>query len=175
MTGRAPAGVTIRPYAQSDLALLESLLGDAEAMRFLGGPEAPDALRARHARYLASDPDANALFTVLVEGVPSGWVGVWEADVGGETVWEIGWHVLRAVQGAGVATAAARLALDEARGRGRHRYADAFPALGNEASNALCRRLGFADIGETEVEYPKGRLMKARHWRLDLERAGDRP
>lgn len=175
MTGLAPARVTIRPYASCDLALLEALLGDPAAMRFLGGPESPEALRARHERYLASDPEANGLFTVLVEGVPSGWVGFWEAEIDGETVWELGWHVLRAAQGAGVATAAARLALDQARARGRHRFADAFPARENAASSALCRRLGFTDLGETEVEYPKGRTMRARHWRLDLDAAADRP
>jgi len=60
-------------------------------------------------------------------------------------------------------------ALAEARSRGSHGFVDAFPSVDNAACNALCARLGFHDLGEAEVEYPKGRMMQARHWRYDLE------
>lgn len=76
--------------------------------------------------------------------------------------------MLSQFQGAGVGTVAARLALAEARSRHRHRFVEAFPAADNVASNALCERLGFRCLGGVEVEYPKGRMMHATHWRMDL-------
>lgn len=159
----------IRPYAEGDLPLLRALLGDPEMMRHLGGPESSDALEARHARYLAASPDTNGLFTVRVGEDPVGWVGFWESEWGGELQWECGWHVLPAFQGRGVATAAVRQMLAEARARKRHRFAGAFPSVENAASNAVCRTLGFVCLGEVEIEYPKGHMMRADHWRLDLE------
>lgn len=169
--------VGIRPYGGDDLPLLERLLGDPAMMRHLGGPESPDALRARHDRYLATPETDGGLFTVTVAaddapsrsgGIPAGWVGYWETEWQGECVWECGWHVLPEFQGEGVAFSAMRLLLADARGRGRHRFVHAFPSVGNGASNALCRRLGFELLGEVEVEYPKGHLMHSNDWRLDL-------
>jgi len=162
--------VRIRPYAEGDLALLRGLLGDTEMTRFLGGPESENALAARHARYLAADPETNGLFTVLLgePAVPVGWVGFWETEWEGAFVWECGWHVLPEFQGQGVATGAMRLAVDDASSRRRHRFMDAFPSADNVASNAVCRRLGFRPLGEVEVEYPKGCMMRAQHWRLEL-------
>jgi len=164
--------VRIRPYGEADLPLLRALLGSEAMTRFIGGPEADDKIAARHERYLDADPETNGLFTILVGQEPVGWVGFWESAWGGAAEWECGWHVLGEHQGRGVAGAAARLLLDEARTRDRHRFVDAFPAVDNVASNALCRRLGFRDLGDAEVEYPKGSMMRARHWRFDLE---DRP
>lgn len=166
--------VRIRPYAEGDLPLLRALLGDPEMTRFLGGPESAEALAARHERYLTADPETNGLFTVLLcePAAAVGWVGFWESEWDGEHVWECGWHVLREFQGQGVATEAMRLALDAARSRNRHGFMDAFPSVDNGASNAVCRRLGFRFLGEAEVEYPKGRMMRAQHWRFDLLQEG---
>jgi RimJ/RimL family protein N-acetyltransferase len=44
----------------------------------------------------------------------------------------------------------------------------AFPAVGNAPSNAVCDRLGFALLGEVEVEYPPASMMTCNDWRLDL-------
>ncbi|MCK8115741.1 GNAT family N-acetyltransferase [Anaerosoma tenue] len=164
------SSIRLRRYRQDDLGLLRQLLGDPEMTRFLGGPESDQSLAARHERYIESDPDTSGLFVVVVGDAeaPAGWVGFWESEWEGETTWEIGWHVLPLFQGRGVATAGATLALEAARSRRRHRFVDAFPAVDNGASNALCRRLGFRLLGEVEIEYPKGRMMHAMHWRLDL-------
>ena len=165
----SPVDVRLRPYGTSDLPLLRAVLGDAAMTRFLGGPESEEALGARHERYLAADPRTHGLFAVLVGHEPVGWVGFWESTWDGSVQWECGWHVVGRYQGQGVATAAVRLLLDEARSRRMHRFVDAFPAVANAASNGLSRRLGFRDVGEVEVEYPKGRMMRARHWRFDLD------
>ena len=100
-----------------------------------------------------------------------GWVGYWESEWRGEAVWECGWSVLPEAQGRGIATAAAALMIDDVRRRGAHRHLHAFPSVDNAASNALCRTLGFELLGEVEVEYPKGRLMRSNDWRLDRGRA----
>jgi RimJ/RimL family protein N-acetyltransferase len=167
---REQAEVAIRPYGAGDLELLRRLLGDAQMMRYLGGPESPEAIGARHLRYLHADPETNGLFTVTLgpDAAPAGWVGFWEAESSGETVWECGWHVLPEAQGRGVATRATALLVGEARRRRRHRWLHAYPGVDNAASNALCRELGFTCLGEVEVEYPKGRQMRSYDWRLDL-------
>jgi RimJ/RimL family protein N-acetyltransferase len=163
--------VLLRPWARGDLGLLARLLGDAAMMRHLGGPESPQAIRERHERYLGHDDAPQGLFAILVgpERVAAGWVGYWESEWHGETVWECGWHVLPEYQGRGVATAATALALADARERHIHRTVHAFPSRDNAASNAVCRSLGFALLGEADVEYPKGRVMHSNDWCLDIE------
>jgi RimJ/RimL family protein N-acetyltransferase len=169
------ASVALRPWAPGDLWLLRRLLGEPEMMRFLGGPESPEAIEARHQRYLTSDPATNGLFTIVADPGPApvGWVGFWESEWDGEQVWECGWNVLPEAQGRGVATSAAALMLAEARRRCLHRSVHALPSVDNAASNALCRALGFACRREVEVEYPKGHLMRSNDWRLELWPAWD--
>ncbi|GAA1646314.1 hypothetical protein GCM10009790_29410 [Georgenia ruanii] len=70
--------------------------------------------------------------------------------------------------GHGFATRATVLALDRAREEGRRRWVRAIPAVGNAASNAVCRKAGFTLLGAVEVEYPVGTMMRANDWRLDL-------
>jgi RimJ/RimL family protein N-acetyltransferase len=172
MPATARPDVRIRPYAPGDLGLLERLLGDPAMMTHLGGPEPTEAILARHERYLGPEESAQGLFTIIVgpADAPVGWVGYWESAWDGDDVWECGWNVLPEFQGRGVAAIATALVLDRARARGLHRFVHALPSVDNIASNALCRRLGFECLGEVEVEYPKGRMMRANDWRLDLDR-----
>lgn len=164
------SGVSLRPWATDDLPLLERLLGDPAMTEHLGGPESPDAIRSRHERYLAADPARNGIYAITLgpEATPVGWIGYWEADWNDETVWECGWHVLPEYQGRGIARQAAVLMIGRVRDHGVHRYLHAFPAVDNIWSNALCRTLGFDLRGEVEVEYPRGSMMRAYDWRLDL-------
>ena len=97
-----------------------------------------------------------------------GWVGYWEREWRGEAVYEIGWAVLPAAQGRGVATDATRLAIEVARATGRHRWLHAFPSVENPASNAICAKLGFTLLEARDFEYPPGRVMRCNDWRLDL-------
>jgi len=147
------ADVALRPWAAADSWLLQRLLGDPEMTRYLGGPESQEAIRTRHERFLVADPERHGLFAVTAGPAAEaiGWVGYWESEWQGEPVWECGWNVLPEAQGRGVATAAAALMVDDARRRGRHRHLHAIQAAGNAASDALCRRLGFALLGEVEV------------------------
>jgi len=164
------AEVRLRPYGDGDLDLLRRVLGEPDMTVYLGGPESPQAIEARHRRYASADPETNGLFVIVSGPVPEpvGWVGFWQAQWHDDPVWECGWNVVPESQGRGVATAAASQMIAAVRERRRHRYLLAFPNVDNAASNALCRTLGFELLGDEEFEFPKGHLMRCNAWRLDL-------
>src|SRR5947208_12242114 len=83
-------------------------------------------------------------------------------------VFEIGWSVLPAFQGRGIARAAAAQAIAKARAERGYRFLNAFPSVGHEASNAICRRLGFTLVEECDFEYPTGSVMRSNDRQLDL-------
>jgi RimJ/RimL family protein N-acetyltransferase len=165
--------VALRRWAAGDLPLLVRLLGDPAMTEHLGGPDTLESIRDRHKRYLGLDYKTQGAFVIVVgaERSPAGNVCFWETPWLGETVWECGWSVLVDLQRNGVATSAAALLIAHVRALGAHRFVHAFPSVDNVASNAVCRQLGFVLLGETEVEYPKGSLMRANDWRLDLRAA----
>jgi len=177
---RAPE-VALRPWAEGDFALLSRLLGDPTMTEHLGGPEAPEKLAERHARYLPGGGRGGGEQFAIVAGprrVAVGWTGFWESEWRARRVWEIGWSVLAEHQGRGVASQAAALLIMRLRSVGRHRYVYAFPSVDNAASNAVCRSLGMTFGRAHEIEYPRGRLMNANEWRLDLREpwpVGDEP
>jgi RimJ/RimL family protein N-acetyltransferase len=160
--------VQIEPWSGSDLPLLERLLGDPAMMAHLGGPESRAKIVERHARYLAHAERDPQFRIVDGSGAGVGWVGYWEREWREQPVYEIGWSVLPAFQGRGIARAATAQALDDARARHGRRFVHAFPAVGNPPSNAICRRLGFTLLGDCEFEYPPGSFMRCNDWRLDL-------
>jgi RimJ/RimL family protein N-acetyltransferase len=100
-----------------------------------------------------------------------GYVGYWEREAHGEEVYEMGWAVIPAFQGRGIAAAATREAIELARAEpdGR-RWLYAYPAVDNGPSNALCRKLGFELVGTFEYVYPpdSGNVLRCNDWRLDL-------
>jgi RimJ/RimL family protein N-acetyltransferase len=160
--------VRLVPWGKNDLPLLEQLLGDPAMMVHLGGPESPEKIRDRHARYLKFN---SGLFKVVEarggEGV--GWVGYWPREWRDSEVFEIGWSVLPAFQGRGIAAAATGQAIEHARAERKHRFVHAFPSVENAPSNAICRKLGFTLVEEAiEFEYPKGSLLVCNDWRFDL-------
>lgn len=166
---QASVKVSIRPWAEGDLSLLERMLGDPAMMEHLGGPESPEKIRQRHERYCRESAQG-PMFVILVgaEQTPAGSIGYWEREWNNHTVWETGWSILPEFQGRGLATEAARLITERARADGRHRYLHAFPALDNPPSNAVCRKAGFTLQGAVDFEYPPGHTMRCNDWRLDL-------
>lgn len=166
-----PIAVRIEPWGAGDLPLLEKLMGDPAMMVYLGGPESHEKILDRQARYEAlTDPRETQMFKIVYEptGEGVGSVGYWEHDWRGEQVYEIGWSVLPAFQGRGIAAAATALAIEKVRLVGKHRHLHAFPSVENPPSNALCRKLGFTLLGACEFEYPPGHVMQCNDWRLDL-------
>ena len=131
--------VSLASWGQDDLEVLRRA-NTPELTRFLGGPEDDDALRARHAEYLGSG-DAVRMFRVEVDGSPAGYAGWWHEEHDGVPAHEVGCVIEPRWQGRGVASIALAdvVRLAAAGGWLVVGYAD----VGNEASHALCRRVGF--------------------------------
>ena len=163
--------VRIELWGQGDLPLLKKLLGDPAMTEHLGGPESDEQLIKRQARYeRLTESDKGRMFKIVhkVTGEAVGSVGYWDSTHHGENIYEMGWSVLPAFQGRGIAGAAVAQAIIIAQLDGKYRFLHAFPSIDNPPSNALCRKLGFTLVEECEFEYPKGSFMQCNDWRLDL-------
>ncbi|MFE4534807.1 GNAT family N-acetyltransferase [Streptomyces scopuliridis] len=187
MESEAPR-IRLDPWSEGDLGLLRAM-NAPELMSHLGGPETEEQLLTRHRRYVDLSADRTGrgrMFRIVLlpaDGTPGetageaveeaaeeavGTIGFWEQTWQGRRIYETGWGVLAAHQGRGIAAAAAAAVVEKARAEGAYRSLHAFPSVDNRSSNALCRRAGFSLLGPCEVEFPKGRLMRANDWRLDL-------
>jgi RimJ/RimL family protein N-acetyltransferase len=162
--------VRIEPWGEGDLPLLERLLGDPAMMEHLGGPESREKIAERHERYLRDHADRMFRIVDDSSGDGVGWVGYWQRDWRGGPVYEIGWSVLPAFQGRGIASRATAQAIEVARAEGSRRFVHAFPSVDNAASNAICSKLGFTLLEALDFEYPPGNLLRCNDWRLDLRR-----
>jgi RimJ/RimL family protein N-acetyltransferase len=160
----------LQPYTEHDMALTEACECDPVMMQHLGGAWPKERTAETHRRRLGYIAQGTWWFKIVPDaaaGAAAGTIGLWPTEWAGESGHEMGWMVLPAYQGRGVARAAGKLILERARADGRFRLIHAFPALSNAASNALCRTLGFTPLEECGIDYG-GRPLKCRHWRLDL-------
>jgi RimJ/RimL family protein N-acetyltransferase len=155
--------VELVPWGPDDRALLGALLGDPAMMGHLGGPETDEKLDERQARF---QQPASGQYKIVEDAVGAGSVGYWERDWLDETVWELGWFVLPAFQGRGLAARATAAVIEIARGDEPGRPFHAFPAVDNPPSNAICRKLGFTLLGALDFEYPPGNRLRCNDWRL---------
>lgn len=159
------------PYVDqpADLELTRALETDPEVMRELGGPIPDEDIAAIHDRR-AKTVVAGDWWLKIVPGGDAaaiGTIGIWPHDVKGADEHEIGWMVLPAFQGRGIASEALRMILEWARAEPRFQRIHAYPATANPASNALCRKNDFELIGEVDVDYA-GRPLHCYHWALPL-------
>jgi RimJ/RimL family protein N-acetyltransferase len=162
-----PAAVHLERWAHEDHGLLAALNGDAAQMAHVGGPETPEQIAGRQARYVADPRQFRIVDDDSGEGV--GWVGFWTRAWRGETVYEIGWSVLPAFQGRGIASAATEQAVQAARHAREAAAVHAFPGVENAASNGVCRRVGFTLVEPAlAFEHPPGTTMVVNDWRLAL-------
>jgi RimJ/RimL family protein N-acetyltransferase len=162
----------IEPWGPGNLPLLE-LLNDPEMTKHVGGPETPEQLADRQARY---EPEDSRQYRIVVEtGEGAGWVGYWERTWRDHQVWEIGWAVLPGFQGRGLASSATAQLIEVARAERLHRFVHAYPKVENAASNGICRRLGFTLLGEVDLEGRWEGVERCNDWRLDLEADGWSP
>jgi RimJ/RimL family protein N-acetyltransferase len=165
-----PDDVALRPWAAGDLDLLQRLLGDPRMTEHLGGPESPEKIRKRHARYLAmAGPGQVFVITLGPERQAVGSIGYWEMPAwSGDTVWETGWSVRPEFQGQGIATRATVLVVARAAAEGIHRSIHAFPPVDNGPSNAVCRKAGFTLLGAHDFEYLPGLTLHCNDWAFGL-------
>ena len=160
----------LEPITANHLWLAEAFEADPEMMVHLGGPRTREQIAEVHQRRLDLMARGEAhMFKILLDGSdePMGSIGFWETDHHGARVYEMGWFVRREFQGQGIATAAGKLAIEKARALSDRTAMHAFPAVSNEASNAICRKLGFQLQGSIDFEFA-GRPLRCNDWRLDL-------
>jgi RimJ/RimL family protein N-acetyltransferase len=159
--------VKLARYGESDLWLTRVLETDPEVMKELGGPNSDEVIEAAHRKRLVVAASDWWFTIVPEEGTrPVGTIGVWPIEWEGAPAYETGWMLLPPFQGRGLATQALALLLERARADPAIDAIHAFPGKANAASNALCRRFGFALIGEYEAHYA-GSILQTNHWRLD--------
>jgi RimJ/RimL family protein N-acetyltransferase len=171
--------VRIRAVRPSDLGLYLALRGDAGTMRDLGGPQPADRIGASLARETAEVAAGRAWIVVAERRTEQGWEpagnvslvrhGPPEAQVS-----ELGWLVLPAHRGRGVAGAAVRLLLGLPGAAAAWGAVEAFPSTTNVASDRLCAALGFEALGEVELEFA-GQPFSCTRWRLEPPYRGSRP
>jgi RimJ/RimL family protein N-acetyltransferase len=163
-----PVVVRIEPWTDADHALLAALNGDPAQMAHVGGAESAEKIAERQERFVR-DPGQYRIVDGD-SGQALGWVGFWEREWRGATVYEIGWSVLPAFHGRGIASAATALALQAARAAGGAAAVHAFPGVDNAPSNAVCRRAGFTLVeAAMRFEYPPGHEMVCNDWRYALD------
>lgn len=162
-------GFRLRPVAPTDVDAYVAMRCDPAMTVELSGPQPVEEIPAKVARDVeATAADRDWVLMVEVTqgehaGRVAGSVALWRHDEGGEVISEIGWMVLPAFQGQGLARAAVRAVLDRARADGRWGEVHAYPRVSNAASDALCRSLGFAHVGTEEFEY-RGVVATSHHW-----------
>lgn len=159
--------VTIRSWNEGDLSLLKSM-NTQEMWEHLGGPETEAKVLKRHNRYMESAPGKTQMFVIMYGAYGVGSVGYWQRQWNAEEVFEVGWFVLPEYQGRGVATRATSALLRLLSAESPRAVVHAFPSISNPASNAICRKLGFSLLGETEFEFPIGSWIKCNDWRCSL-------
>jgi RimJ/RimL family protein N-acetyltransferase len=167
--------IALAPYSEDDLPLLKRA-NTPEMTEHLGGPESDEKIRERHQRYLeTSKADQGQMLKILwgEKSEPVGMIGYWEKHWQGDLVWETGWQVFPEYQGQGIAKAATSALIDKILPDHTHQFLHAFPSVDNAPSNAICRSLGFALMGEYDFEYPPGHRMRCNDWRFDLYAAKD--
>lgn len=173
MPHKQPLAVSIRPWSEADLPLLERLMLDPAR----AGTGALEHVRARHERYIRSGETSRQgpMFAITCgpKADAAGSIGYWQRVWKGQYLWEVGWSVLPEYQGQGIPVRAIQLLADRARAIGKFRFLHAFPAADNPSANALCREASFELLGEIEMEYPHGHTMRRNDWRLDLFKAVD--
>lgn len=154
---------TITP---ADLPLWSEMQCDPVVMAELGGAHTPDEMPARFANTLSYVESGRGwVFKIVLNGMSEGVgsVSLWESEHDGEPISEMGWMVLPRFQGRGLASEAVRATLQMAVEQDRWIPVHAFPGLSNPASNAICRKNGFALLGEVDIDYA-GRMLRCNHW-----------
>lgn len=165
--------VTLRPWSADDLDLLRRA-NTPELMDQLGGVETDEQVIARHERYLRMQREGTAFqFRIEIPGHPEGVgvIGYWHREHRGEPALEAGWSVEAAYRGRGIAPAAVVAMLEQARAAGETLPVYAYPRVDNPASNAVCRKAGFALVGEEDFEVQPGRVLHTNAWVVELSAA----
>lgn len=154
----------LRPLTRTDLSFYERIYTDPRMWTELGGVVVQDMAAKLERDVAAVERDRHWVFVIVADdGTAAGTVSIWDHDWEGEAIDEIGWMVLPEHQGQGLASAGVGEALKRADAAGRWQVVHAFPAKTNAASNAVCRKHGFALCGPIDHSY-RGHTLHVNHW-----------
>ncbi|MFE3878709.1 GNAT family N-acetyltransferase [Kitasatospora sp. NPDC059146] len=158
----------LRNVAAGDVEAYVRMRCDEAMMAELGGPLPREQVEERLRKDLRLVAEDGAWIKAIVpdgagDGAAAGVVTLWQDEEDGATVSEIGWMVLPAFQGRGLAKAAVRRVLDAAAADGRWGEVHASPGTTNGPSNGICRALGFRLLGERDVDFGD-RVLRTNHW-----------
>ncbi|MFJ9607792.1 GNAT family N-acetyltransferase [Kitasatospora sp. NPDC101176] len=158
----------LRDVREGDVEAYVRMRCDPVMMAELGGPLPRERVVQRLRKDVREVAEDRSWIKVIVPAgngpeVVAGGVALWSYEEGGGVVSEIGWSVLPAFQGRGLAKAAVRELLDAAARDGRWGGVHAFPAVTNGPSNGVCRALGFRLLGEREVDFAD-RVLRCHDW-----------
>ncbi|MFI9424079.1 GNAT family N-acetyltransferase [Streptomyces achromogenes] len=161
----------LRDVSPGDVDAYVRMRCDPVMMADLGGPLPREGMADKVGRDVRQAAAGLAWIKMIVPDpgrpdVVAGTVTIWSHDTGDGPLSEIGWMVLPEFQGRGLGKHAVRALLEQARDQDRWGVVHAFPAIGNAASNGICRSVGFRFQGETEVDFA-GRVIQANHWTVD--------
>ena len=160
--------ITLVPLTMDDEWFTRDTETDPVYMAELGGPTDPSEIPSIHARRVQGvESGENWYFTIRLghDGPLVGSVCLWDDGSHGPNGSEIGWGILPAYQGRGLAGAAVRRVVDLARADGRWGDMHAYPGATNVASNALARSAGFEHVGEVDIEF-RGHPLHVNDWVL---------
>lgn len=162
----------LRDVTADDYPLWVAMQCDPAMMFHLGGPQPLENMPRIFQNNLTSSADGSAwVFVVMSDEEPprpAGSTVIWQSGHGDDRYNEMGWMILPAFQGQGLATRAVRATLDKARAEGRWDVVHAFPVVTNAASNAVCRKAGFTLVEEALAFEYSGRSLSCNHWQIDL-------
>lgn len=161
----------LRDIQAGDVEAYVRMRCDPAMMAELGGPLPRDGIEDKVRRDVEDAASGRAWVCMILpddadQTTVAGSVVLWSHADRCAPMSEMGWMVLPEFQGRGLAKAAVRLLLERARDEDRWGIVHAFPGITNDASNGICRSLGFVLVGEDEVEFA-GRRLRANHWSID--------
>ncbi|MGH8866835.1 MAG: GNAT family N-acetyltransferase [Actinomycetes bacterium] len=161
----------LRDVSLKDVDTYVRMRCDPAMMAELGGPLPREGIEAKVRRDVGDVASGRGWILMILPDdsdpdTVAGTVVLWTHEEDAETISEAGWMVLPEFQGRGLGKAAVRAMLERARDEKRWGLVHAFPGVTNDASNGICRSLGFTLVGERDVKFVD-RVLRTNHWRID--------
>lgn len=161
------AGMQLRDYQDSDLALTRALEIDPIVMRHLGGVPGADRAQAVHDKRMAGVAAGDLYWTITPDtgDAPVGLVAIWREEFRGETIHEYGIMMLPQAHRQGLGLIASRRIIEAFRDSGKAHELHAFSSIGNIATDTAGPILGFRRIEDVDLDY-EGSPLRCHHWVL---------
>ncbi len=153
----------------ADEGVFLNIYQDPVMMAHLGGPLSTELAKERFQKWLGIWSGSHigpCVVRYRGQSETIATVGIFPSEIEGEWVFEIGWSVLTAHQGKGIAFEAAKALDDYATQQLGVKVLTAFPNVTNTASNRICEKLGMRRV--KSVQYPFGEtVLDMVYWRRD--------